>query len=111
LAAESAQFDLGDVQPAAVLGSVVDFQALGQAAGLSRRKRFVERGQVLGVEVVHDQAHLDRGQVTLVEHGFDEVRPVLPGAALGHRDMAAGQRVDFHKQRGDAVAWPRARLS
>ena len=59
----------------------------------------------MGVEVVHDQAHLDRVGVTLVEHSLDEASPVLPGAARGHLDMAAaGQRFDLHKQRGDAVA-------
>jgi len=35
LTAECAQLDFGDVQPTAVLGRVMDFQAFGQATGLA----------------------------------------------------------------------------
>ena len=40
LAAERAQFDLGDVEPTAVLGRVMDFQAVGQPGGPRRAERF-----------------------------------------------------------------------
>ena len=47
LAVERTQFDFRDVQPAAVLGCVMDFEALGQPPGFRWRKGFVERGNVL----------------------------------------------------------------
>ena len=39
LAGESAQFDLGDVKPTAVVGRIMDFESLGQAAWLGGRDR------------------------------------------------------------------------
>jgi hypothetical protein len=65
----------------------------------------IKRSEVVGTEVVHDQAHLEGVGVALVEHGLDEVGPVLPRAPLGHCGVAAtGQRLDFHEQCGDAMA-------
>ena len=52
LPAEDAQLDLGHVQPASVIGCVVKLQAFGYAARLGRCKRFVERAQLVGVEIV-----------------------------------------------------------
>jgi hypothetical protein len=40
---QDAQFTLGSIKPTAVLGGIVDFQPLGQAASLFRRKSFVQR--------------------------------------------------------------------
>ena len=54
---ERAQFDLGHVQPRAVLGRVVQLDALGQALGLGGRERLVKAGQRVGVQLVHDQHH------------------------------------------------------
>ena len=105
LAVERAQLDLGDVQPASVLGSVVDFEALGQALGFSRRKGLVERGDVVGVEVVDDKAHLDRLRIAFDQHALDEVRPIFAGAALGDLDVSAPrQRFDLDQKRSHAVA-------
>ena len=42
LAVERAQFDFRDVQPAAVLGCVMDFEALGETPGFGWRECFVE---------------------------------------------------------------------
>ena len=47
LAVDRTQFDFRDVQPAAVLGCVMDFEALDQTPGFRWRKGFVERGKVL----------------------------------------------------------------
>ena len=37
------QFDLSDVEPASVLGGVVDLQSAGESEGLLWRERLVER--------------------------------------------------------------------
>ena len=55
LSAEDAQLDFSHVQPASVIGCVVKLQAFGYAARLGRRKRFVERAGLVGVEIVQDQ--------------------------------------------------------
>ena len=49
LPAESAQFDLGDVPPAAVFGGVMDFKAFSQTTNFSGREGVVERGKVVGI--------------------------------------------------------------
>lgn len=46
LPGESGELDLGDVQPGAVPGRVVDLEPLGQGAGLGRLEGFVERAEV-----------------------------------------------------------------
>lgn len=42
LATQNAQFDLGDVQPAAVAGRVMNLQPLLQPVGLGRRERLIQ---------------------------------------------------------------------
>ena len=83
----------------------MDVKTIGQAAALGGRERFVERGDGVGVEVIHNQAHLDGLGVALLEHAFDEARPVLSRAAFGDCDMAAtGQRFHLDKEHGHAMA-------
>ena len=48
LAAEHADFDLDHVQPAGVLGDVVELQSLQHAARLARRESLVERAGRMG---------------------------------------------------------------
>ena len=48
---QSTEFDLGDVEPAAVFGRMVDFETAGQAVRLFGREGLVERGQIVGVEI------------------------------------------------------------
>jgi len=83
----------------------MDFEAFGQPAGFGWREGFVERSQVVGVEVVHHQSHLCRLRIALLQHGLDEPRPILAGASFGDLNVAAsGQRFDLHKERGDPEA-------
>ena len=49
LPAQGAQLDLGDVEPRAMLGRVVDLQLVGQALGLGRLEGLVEAGRAMGV--------------------------------------------------------------
>ena len=43
-------FNPGHVQPATVLGSIVNLQPLGDAPRFRRLKRLVQRGRVMGVQ-------------------------------------------------------------
>src|SRR5579883_1052704 len=65
--------DLGDVEPAAVLRGVMNLEALGQPAGLLGLEGFVQAGQRMDVQVVHDQ-HDDPGGG---RHGHARVRQQL----------------------------------
>ena len=88
-----------------MLWGVMDFEAFSQTTSLHWREGFVERGEVVRIEIIHHQPHLDRVGVALIAHGFDEPGPILPCASFGDLDVApAGQGFDFDEQRGHAVA-------
>ena len=57
-AAQEAKVDFGQVEPGAEFGGGVAFQFFGQTASLSRRTGCLERGQVMGSEMIPDQADL-----------------------------------------------------
>src|SRR6266511_2429107 len=88
-----------------MLGCVMNLQLLGQAPGLSRRERLVERGGAMGVKLVH---HLDdplRFRVLDIDQVSDGVRPIDARAVVGNLDPAPpGQRLEEHEQVADALA-------
>ena len=91
LAGQGGEFDLGDVEPGAVLGGVVDLQALGEGVGLGRFECLVERADGVGVEVVHHQHDLLGVGVV---HGRAAGRPRGPsphGFAAAGRSPGAGR--------------------
>ena len=51
LRGENAEFGFGQVEPTAVLGRVVPFEALDEPARLGRGKGLIERGWLVGVEI------------------------------------------------------------
>jgi hypothetical protein len=55
LSGQGGQFDLGDVEPGAVPGGVVDLQPLCQRERRGGCEGVVEGADAVGVEVVHDQ--------------------------------------------------------
>lgn len=84
LAGECGQFDLGDGEPGAVFGGVVDLQALGQCERGGWVEGFVEGRDGVGVEVVHHQHDLLGFGVVDVEEPLDLPSPVdLGPAGLG----------------------------
>src|SRR6266496_4147045 len=88
LLGEHAQLDLGHVQPAAVLGPVLDLQLVGKPFGLGGFGRLVQRRRGVGVEVVlHEHDGLGVGVVD-VDQILDAVRPVDAGAPVGDGDVA-----------------------
>src|SRR5208283_2469018 len=83
LSVQRAQLYLRPVEPTAVLGCVMDFQAFCQATSLLRFKRLVKRGKTVCVQIIQDQAYSHCLWVSLVEHTLDPHRPVFPGSMLG----------------------------
>jgi hypothetical protein len=55
LAGQRGELDLGDAEPRPVLGGVVDLPSLGQRERLLGFEGLVQRGDAVGVEVVHGQ--------------------------------------------------------
>src|SRR5215207_8069028 len=80
LLGQHGKLDLGHVQPAPVLGGVVQLQLVGQPPGLRGRERRIQRRRRVGVEVVLHQHDLLGGRVVDVDQVFDAVRPVDAGA-------------------------------
>src|SRR6266487_924689 len=91
---QHAQLDLGHVQPAPVLGRVVQLQPIGQPLRLGRLERLIQRRGRVGVEVVLDQHDLLSVGVAHIDQVLDAVRPVDPGAPRADRHVPpAAQRL------------------
>jgi hypothetical protein len=76
LAGENGPFDLGHVEPGAVLGGVMELELSSESARLFSRERLVERSWRVGIEVVeYDADHVGVG-ITAYElpHLSGEVR-------------------------------------
>jgi len=99
LPTEDAELALGDIEPASVLGSVMDLELVGQVLGFGRGEGLVERGRAVGVQVVHDQDDPLRVRVVDLHQVLDEPSPVDPGPALGDLEVApAPERLAANKQ-------------
>ena len=48
---QDAEFGFGEIEPTAMLWSVVPFEALRQAARFGGRKRFVKRSRAVDIEI------------------------------------------------------------
>src|SRR5574341_1186719 len=100
LLAEHAQFDFRHVQPTAIAGRVMDLQAAGQPMGLGRRKSFVERGQMVGVEIITHQLDLARLWIIFIQQLPDLFGPIHPRALLPTADPPpAPHGIKKHKER------------
>ena len=104
LADHHADFDLGDVQPTAVLGGIDELEAVPQRLGPGRVEGLVERAGAVGVEVVHHQR--DSGGVGILPGDvFQETGPVGLGPALGDLGQTPpGQRFGRHEHVAGAAA-------
>ena len=81
LAGQGGEFDLGDVEPGPVFGGVVELRALREGERPLRGECLVERGDGVGVEVVHHQHHLLGLGIVHGQEPFDLLGPVHPGPA------------------------------
>ena len=90
LGAQHADFDLDHVQPAGVLGRVVEFQATDHAPGFGGWERLVQGGDGVGGEIVEhhaDAVGLRKMHVYKFAHALSEV---VCGAPVRNFDMAPG---------------------
>src|SRR5258708_24423044 len=105
LAAQDTQLDLGHVQPAPVLGRVMNLQLVGQALRLRRSEGLIERGRAVRIQLIHDQHDGFRLGIAYVDQILDGVRPIDPGALVGHLDPPlTAQGLVEDEQIGHAVA-------
>src|SRR5438067_5163634 len=59
---EDTDLDLSHIEPTAMLRRIMHLQSLPDALGFLSRKRFVEAGRRMGVEIIHHQTnHLGIG--------------------------------------------------
>jgi len=87
-----------------MFGGVVDFQSAGQSSCFLRLEGFIKGRRTVGVEIIHHQADLGGLRVSLIEHAFNEERPVLAGTVVGDGDVAlSGQRFNLQEDFGHPV--------
>src|SRR5688572_17462697 len=95
----------GHVQPAAVLGGVVQLELGGQALGLGRWEGLVQGGRGVGVEVVLNQDDPLGVRIVDVDQLLDALGPVEAGAAVADHDLAPpSERLADQEQVDDALA-------
>ena len=88
LRAQNAEFGFGEVEPTAVLGSVVPFEALRQAAGFGGRKGLVKRSRAVDIEIVLDENDLRGAGKVMIGQFFQHLSIVDGSMAIGDLDMA-----------------------
>src|SRR5262245_16422504 len=105
---QNTQLDFRHIQPTAVLGGVVELQLLGQPPRFLRGKGFIERGWLMGVEIVQDDPDHLRPRIALINQPLHLVSKIHFRAVRRHRDLPPA-RLGFteHKQ----VASPFALIS
>ncbi len=102
-AAQNADLALRDVQPAPVLGCVVDLKVAAQPPGLLGRIDMIQARQLVRVPIVHHQHDLPVRKVDQVRQQGHEV---CRGPALGDLHMTpAPQRSTHHEPVGRTVAF------
>src|SRR5260370_22834611 len=105
LSREDADFDLGHVQPASVLGRVVKLDTAQQTLCGADTEHFLKAAAKVGAEVVHHQMHPASGTVDVLEQMTGKAHEVRLGASLGHEHAAPSSLgFDRDKQIAGALA-------
>jgi hypothetical protein len=100
---ENTDFDLGHVEPTAMLGRVMELDPLQDAPGLGWLERFIEGRSGMRVQVILHDAHVFGMRIDRIDQPLNAVGVVALGAMVGHFDMApASKRLDKEKQIGGA---------
>src|SRR3954452_9250270 len=100
------EFGFGHVEPTAVLGRVMPFEAFDEPARLGRRKGLIERGWLVDVEIILHQHDFRRVGKMRVGQIPEHVGIIDGGVAVGDFDLPpAFQRREHHEQIGDAIAF------
>ena len=88
-----------------MLGSVVNLQPFGDAPRFRRLERLVQRGRVVGVQIVHHQYDPVFVRIVLVHQLLDHPRPIYFGAPVRHFHPAPPfQRSEQHEKVAHPVA-------
>src|SRR3954470_22267512 len=83
------EFGFGHVEPTAVLGRVMPFEAFDEPARLGRRKGLIERGWLVGVEIIlhqHDFRRVGKMRVGQIPEHVEDVKPHKVRYYLERRD-------------------------
>jgi hypothetical protein len=97
LAPQDREFDLGHVQPTAMLGCRVKLQPAQHAPRLFRRKSLIQGSRRMRIQVVQDHPDQRRIRKMHIDQRLHGLGKILLGASLGHLDMPPSQ-VGFQKQ-------------
>src|SRR5262249_42915245 len=105
LTLQDTQFNLRHVEPTAMFRGEMKLQLAPNAARLCGGKRLVERGGLMGIELVEHQANHLRLGILLIDQPPHLVREVLHRPPVAHRHVPpAGLRLTKHKEIGRALA-------
>lgn len=105
LSLQDADLDFGHVQPARMLGRVVELDPAQHRRGGLRAEHFFEALAQMRVEVVQDQVNLPRTRIALAQHPADEAYEVDLGAPGSHlRDPPMAPRLDGDEDVADTGA-------
>ena len=105
LGCEDGQFGFGHIEPRAVLGRMLPFEAFGDAPRLGGFEGVIERSLVVGIEIVLDEDNFVGAVEMNVGQIFQDTRIIDGGAAIGDFNVApALQRCEQHEQIGRAIA-------
>lgn len=85
---EGGQFNLGHVQPGAMLRGMMKFEFLPDTAGLGWLKRFIQGRDIVSIQVVAYKDNLVRIGKILVHKLLDFLRPVRLAAMLSDGDSS-----------------------
>lgn len=105
LAAQCTQLDLRHVEPAAVLGGVVDFDLARQPLRLFRIKRLVKAGSRMCIELVHHKYQFLRSPISPANQRSDELSPFNATTVIGNPNVApATKRLKGEEKTGNTIA-------
>src|SRR5262245_10137149 len=100
---QDTEFDLGHIQPTPMLGGVMQLELPGDPPRFGRLKRFIERRDLMGIEIVqHDTNH--RGfRVAFVYQPLHSMGEVALGPLLRHLHVPPA-RLRFYEEKEVARA-------
>src|SRR5512132_213859 len=104
LQGKGTELDLGDIEPTAMLGGIVDLQTRGEPSGLLWRECLIERANPMRIEVITDQTDTFSLWITGVQQLLHLSGPVNSRLMLSDTDSTqTTQRLCEHEDIGGAV--------
>src|SRR4030042_3843557 len=98
LTTQGTEFYLGDVEPTAVLGRMVNLEAFCKTPSVLGLKCFIKRSYFMGVQIVTHKSHQTGLRVMYLKQFPEFMRPVQSGFAFTDIHVAPGtERFNKHK--------------